>query len=151
VVFGGGKLTASATLAGGSSPTGTLTFTLVAPDGTAVDAESVTVNGNGTYSTPAGYLPAAAGTYNWLAAYGGDSNNSSASSSLGLTLTSTLTGLSDIYAVAVDAAGSRYVAESTPRQVAVFAPGRHQPHRFPHGNVPGHQPGLRPARQPVRR
>ena len=48
------KLTDSATLSGGSSPTGTITFTLY-QGSTLVDTETVTVTGNGTYTTPTGY------------------------------------------------------------------------------------------------
>ena len=73
-------LTDSATLSGGNSPAGTITFTLFRNGGaTPVDTESVTVNGNGTYTTPTGFaLPAtgtATGTYQWDASYGGDNNN----------------------------------------------------------------------------
>jgi len=71
----GTKLTDSATLTGGANPTGTITFTLTAPNGSTVDTEAATVSGNGTYNTPNGYLPSAAGTYQWVASYGGDSNN----------------------------------------------------------------------------
>ena len=78
----------SATLTGGFTPTGTITFDLYAPDGvTVVDTEVVTVSGNGTYNTPTGYtLPTAssvAGTYQWVASYSGDINNSPASSTSG--------------------------------------------------------------------
>ena len=45
-----------------------------------MDTETVTVNGNGTYTTPTGFtLPATgsvAGTYQWNASYNGDANNS---------------------------------------------------------------------------
>ena len=73
-------LTDAATLSGGFSPTGTIIFTLFHNGGpTPVDTETVTVNGNGIYSTPAGFtLPAtgtATGTYQWDATYGGDRNN----------------------------------------------------------------------------
>src|SRR6185503_5067833 len=68
----------SALLSGGHSPTGTITFTLVYINAT-VDTETVTVNGNGTYTTPTGYtLPTSGtvtGTYQWNATYSGDSNN----------------------------------------------------------------------------
>ena len=81
-------LTDSAVFAGGNSPTGTLTFKLYAPGGvTVVDTETVSVNGNGTYSTLHGYtLPTAgsvAGTYQWLVSYSGDANNNSVTGSLG--------------------------------------------------------------------
>jgi hypothetical protein len=80
----GAKLTDSATLSGGYSPTGAITFRLFAPDGTTVvDTETVTVSGNGTYSTPTGYVPTVAGTYQWVAAYAGDGNNNATSTNLG--------------------------------------------------------------------
>ena len=44
-------------LEGGLNPTGTITFTLVGPNGTTVDTEMVLVNGNGLYSTPTGFTP----------------------------------------------------------------------------------------------
>src|SRR5262249_22125829 len=47
-----------------------------------VDVETVTVSGNGTYTTPTGYtLPSSGtvtGTYQWNAIYTGDSNNNAA-------------------------------------------------------------------------
>ena len=51
-------LTDTADLEGGFNPTGTITFTLIGPDGTTVlDTEMVLVNGNGLYSTPHGLRP----------------------------------------------------------------------------------------------
>ena len=61
VVGSGAKLTDSATLAGGFSPTGTITFTLTL-NGTTVDTETAMVKGNATYSTPTGFVPTATGT-----------------------------------------------------------------------------------------
>ena len=77
-------LTDTATLSGGFHPTGTITFTLFHNGGpTPVDTETVTVNGNGMYTTPAGFtLPSgstATGTYQWDATYDGDTNNGSLS------------------------------------------------------------------------
>src|SRR5262249_5288523 len=76
-------LTDSATLANGFNPIGTITFTLVAPGGLTVDTERVTVNGNGTYTTPTGFtLPSGStvsGTYQWNATYSGGPNNTPAS------------------------------------------------------------------------
>jgi hypothetical protein len=76
-------LTDSATLAGGYHPSGTITFTLAAPGGGTVDTETVTVTGNGTYTTPTGFtLPTTGtvtGTYQWNATYSGDPNNNTAS------------------------------------------------------------------------
>ena len=48
-----------------------------------MDTETVTVNGNGTYTTPTGFtLPTTGtvtGTYQWDASYSGDTNNNTAS------------------------------------------------------------------------
>ncbi|MGB6501683.1 MAG: hypothetical protein WBG19_09885, partial [Thermoplasmata archaeon] len=72
----------SALLSGGHSPTGTITFTLVYNSAT-VDTETVSVSGNGTYTTPTGYtLPSSGtvtGTYQWNATYSGDGSNNSVS------------------------------------------------------------------------
>jgi hypothetical protein len=79
----------TATMSGGFSPTGTITFSLYGPSaqpnctGTAVDTETATVNGNGSYTTPAGFAPSQAGTYWWTASYGGDANNTTAASGCG--------------------------------------------------------------------
>ncbi len=77
-------LTDVATLAGGFRPTGSIVFTLFHNSGpTPVDTETLTVNGNGVYTTPTGFtLPAAgtvSGTYQWNASYSGDTNNSAVS------------------------------------------------------------------------
>ena len=69
----------TAVLSGGySARPGTITFTLY--DGSKlVDTETVTVSGNGSYTTPTGYtLPTTGtvtGTYQWDATYNGDPNN----------------------------------------------------------------------------
>ena len=79
----------TADLEGGNAPTGTITFTLLAPPalgGEVVYTDVVTVNGNGKYHTttptgtnPGGYnLPTTGtvtGTYQWNATYSGDSSN----------------------------------------------------------------------------
>jgi uncharacterized repeat protein (TIGR01451 family) len=77
-------LTDTAILAGCSSPTGTITFTLFYNGGpTPIDTEHVNVNGNGSYTTPTGFTlrggGTVTGTYQWNATYSGDSNNSSVS------------------------------------------------------------------------
>jgi uncharacterized repeat protein (TIGR03803 family) len=76
-------LSDSAVLSHGYNETGTINFTLTAPDGSIVDTEMVPmVNGDGTYTTPIGYtLPSTGsvtGTYQWNASYdSGDPNNNS--------------------------------------------------------------------------
>jgi len=84
VVGSGAKLTDTAVLSGGANPLGSLTFTLYDPASASVDTETVAVSGNGSYSTPTGYLPFAAGTYQWVVSYSGDANgNPALSSTLG--------------------------------------------------------------------
>ena len=65
-----------------------MVFSLYAPGGVSpAYTETVTVSGNGTYSTPVGYtLPTSGtvtGTYQWVAAYSGDANNTSVTSANG--------------------------------------------------------------------
>jgi fimbrial isopeptide formation D2 family protein len=84
-VLVGGQIHDTATLAGGFSPTGSITFRLYGPnDATCVTApiftSVVTVNGNGDYVSDA-FTTAAAGTYRWVATYGGDANNAVAAGS----------------------------------------------------------------------
>ena len=81
-------LTDSATLSGGVGPTGTITFNLYGPNDTscksaAIDTETATVSGDGTYATPSGFSATQGGTYEWVAVYGGDANNLTATSGCG--------------------------------------------------------------------
>jgi len=77
----GGKISDSATLSGGFKPTGTITFKLYGPGDTtcqtAIATSTATVSGNGTYGS-AVFTTVGAGTYNWIASYGGDANNNPA-------------------------------------------------------------------------
>jgi uncharacterized repeat protein (TIGR01451 family) len=75
----GTDLTDSATLAGASAnATGTIAYKLFSDANCTVQVGSdvtKTVNGNGTYVSPAIHV-GSAGTYHWIANYGGDANNS---------------------------------------------------------------------------
>src|SRR5262249_20245414 len=53
----------TAVLSNGFSPTGTITFTLIAPDSSTAYTETVPVNGNGSYSTRKTTPPTHVGTY----------------------------------------------------------------------------------------
>src|SRR5206468_6806105 len=83
----GGTISDSAVLAGGFSPTGTITFMVFGPNnagctGMPLGTSTVTVTGNGTY--PSGpFTAAGAGTYNFVATYSGDANNAAAASACG--------------------------------------------------------------------
>jgi len=76
----GSTLTDSATLFAGYFPTGSIVFTLVGPNNMVDATDTVTVNGNGTYTTPSGFTATMPGTYTWNVMYLtlGDPNNNPA-------------------------------------------------------------------------
>jgi uncharacterized repeat protein (TIGR01451 family) len=90
-LVGAVTLNDAATLSGGYNETGSISFALYAPGVTAstyatatpVFKATVTVNGNGTYSPATGYVPTAAGTYNWVDSYSGDANTNAIASTFG--------------------------------------------------------------------
>src|SRR5207245_2212466 len=78
-VVGSAVLSDTATVSLGDNPTGTITFSITAPNGSTTTVDGpVTVNGNGTYSAGATVLATQVGTYTWHASYSGDANNSAA-------------------------------------------------------------------------
>jgi len=88
----------SATLAEGSSPTGTITFTVFGPQSSppsscasgGATVGTASVNGNGTYQPSAGFTPAAPGEYWWYASYGGSAGDEPADSACGELMAQTL-------------------------------------------------------------
>jgi hypothetical protein len=78
----GRTLNDTATLRHGISPTGTITFTLYKPGNTPAYTETVSVNGNGTYSTATGHVADGPGTWHWKAEYSGDDHNQPAASKM---------------------------------------------------------------------
>jgi hypothetical protein len=98
--FAGSPISASrvsATLAGGSDPIGTITFTVFGPQssppssctsgGTTVAAASA--YGDGTYNPSAGFTPPSPGDYWWYASYGGDAGDEPATSPCGSSMAET--------------------------------------------------------------
>ncbi len=78
----GGSISDTATLSGGSNPTGTISFKVYGPDdanctGPSTLVADVPVTGNGSYSSGP-YTPTATGTYRWVATYSGDADNAQA-------------------------------------------------------------------------
>jgi uncharacterized repeat protein (TIGR01451 family) len=77
----GAPISDAVTLAGGSAPTGTISFSVFGPADTACAValahSSAVVTGDGVYSSAA-YTPTAAGSYRWIAGYGGDGSNAPA-------------------------------------------------------------------------
>jgi hypothetical protein len=76
-VVGSAVLSDSATITGGNNPTGSIVFTLTAPDNTTSTVATVPVSGDGTYSSPT-VTATEVGIYTWHASYGGDSLNNGA-------------------------------------------------------------------------
>jgi hypothetical protein len=88
----------SATLAGGSAPTGTIAFTVFGPQSSppsscasgSTTVGTASVNGNGAYQPSTGFTPAAHGEYWWYASYGGDAGDEPATSMCGALMAQTL-------------------------------------------------------------
>ncbi|HEX4519090.1 MAG TPA: hypothetical protein VH063_05865 [Gaiellaceae bacterium] len=85
ITVGAGTINDTATLTGGSSPTGTITFNLYGPNnstcsGTPAFTSTVTA---GATANSSAYTPTAAGTYLWIASYSGDSANNSVTAPCG--------------------------------------------------------------------
>jgi 6-phosphogluconolactonase (cycloisomerase 2 family) len=82
----GGQISDSALLAGGSDPTGTVTFNLYGPGDTgcasSLASSTATASGDGTYQSAA-FTADAAGTYQWVASYSGDAGNEAVPGSCG--------------------------------------------------------------------
>jgi hypothetical protein len=82
----GSPISDTATLSGGFSPTGQITFHLFSDAGCTNEVTTglspVSVNGNGDYNS-GNFTPSAVGTYYWTASYSGDGNNLGASTSCG--------------------------------------------------------------------
>jgi LPXTG-site transpeptidase (sortase) family protein len=81
----GTRLQDTAGLSGGTSPTGSVTFKLYAQtdptcSGTPIFTETRAVTPSFTSATTTGFIANTAGTWHWLASYGGDANNSPSSS-----------------------------------------------------------------------
>ncbi len=78
----GTELNDTASLSGGSSPTGSVTFKLFPPaDATCAGAPVFTqVDAAAAYQTGPGYVSLVAGVYHWTADYAGDANNNATSS-----------------------------------------------------------------------
>lgn len=80
-VAGDGTIAATATIERGTILTGTIRFRVYGPGDDACTAPLATslaaVSGNGIYAAPA-FPAVAAGTYRWVADYGGDANNAAA-------------------------------------------------------------------------
>lgn len=83
----GSAISDSATLSGGTTDvSGSITFTLYSDAActnvVTTGLSAVTVNGNGIYSS-GNFTPASVGTYYWIASYGGDTKNKTASGACG--------------------------------------------------------------------
>jgi len=70
----------TATLSGGSSPTGTVAFSLFSDAACNNQVFTSTSNLSGGTATSANFTPTSTGTYYWTATYSGDANNTAATS-----------------------------------------------------------------------
>jgi hypothetical protein len=79
----GAPVSDTATLSGGTNPTGSITFSLFSDAGCATQVFTSTNNLSGASATSGTFTPATAGTYYWTAAYSGDAANEAATSACG--------------------------------------------------------------------
>jgi hypothetical protein len=79
----GGSVHDVVTVAGGASPTGTVTFRLFANNTCTTQVFTSTNNLVGGTATSGSFPPAAPGTYYWTAVYNGDANNNPATAACG--------------------------------------------------------------------
>ena len=94
-----GNINSTLAASSGTNATGTITFKVFGPQttapttcttgGTTVGAGTA-VTGNATYNPTAGYTPTTVGDYWWYASYGGDTNNNTATSTCGSTMSETV-------------------------------------------------------------
>ncbi len=103
----------SAIVASGSSPTGTVTFSVFGPSSepTTCTSGGTTVgtaiaSGDATYHPSAGFTPSGAGDYWWYASYGGDTNNNAAASPCGTGMSETVVTASPTLSVSAPVTGS---------------------------------------------
>src|SRR5262249_60011041 len=76
-VVGTALLSDTVTITGGYVHTGTITFTLTAPNGTTAATQTVTVtSGVDVYTNPTAVLATQVGTYTWHASYTGEDRKS---------------------------------------------------------------------------
>jgi hypothetical protein len=84
----GNDVSDAAALAGGSNPTGSMTFMLFGPNdptcsgAPAFTSAAIAVNGNGNYGSGP-FTTSLAGTYLWIASYSGDANNNAVATACG--------------------------------------------------------------------
>jgi len=83
----GSSMSDAATLSGGYTPTGTITFSLYGPADPSCTSSplatlTASVAGAGTYNSGS-YTPTAPGTYHWIASYAGDGSNAAVSGACG--------------------------------------------------------------------
>jgi hypothetical protein len=81
----GGNVSDTATVSGGFNPGGSVTFQLFAPGDTTCQTPIATETGpvSGDAASSGNVAAGAAGTYNWVATYGGDANNNPVTSPCG--------------------------------------------------------------------
>ena len=82
----GATINDTATVSGGSSPTGTVTFSLYGPNDSTCASVAIftsTVALVGGTATSGNFTTTVAGTYRWIAVYNGDSNNNTVSGACG--------------------------------------------------------------------
>ena len=137
----------------GTNATGTITFKVFGPQNTAPTActtggttvGTVTPAGNGTYHPNTGFTPTGIGNYWWYASYGGDTNNNTATSTCGSSMSETVVGKAaptlSVAAPGSGAVGSTIGSGSINATLAAVLGHQRRQHDHLQGlRPPGHRP-----------
>jgi hypothetical protein len=109
------SLSDSATVSGGVSPTGTVTFNLFSSNTACLAAVGTSTGAvytspaealSGGKATSGSFNATSAGTYEWIAKYSGDANNASAKSTCGNEPVTTTTGGGGVQAISITTPGT---------------------------------------------
>ncbi len=118
---GSAALSDSVTVSGGDNPTGTVTFTLTAPNGTTSPLGTVSIAGDGAYNAPT-VVATQVGTYTWHASYGGDGLNNGAVD-MGINESVTTVAASPTLITSASVSAGNVVGNAIPEDSAVLSGG----------------------------
>ena len=120
-VVGSAVLSDSVTVSGGDNPSGTVTFTLTAPDGTTSPVGTVSIAADGVYNAPTA-VATQVGTYTWHASYGGDGLNNGAVDN-GINESVTIVAASPTLITSASVTAGNVVGNAIPEDSAVLSGG----------------------------
>jgi hypothetical protein len=113
----GGAVTDTATMSGGLSPAGTVTFALYGPndeDCSAPPAFTAIKTMSGYVNPSPSFIPTAVGTYRWIARYSGDVRNNAVAGTCGEPNETVTVGLPRLISIVKDSSDVTIIFEGRP-------------------------------------